>query len=101
MIPGGGEFEDLEALQSWTDSRTDDCAARLRCPATGGSVAEAWERERALLTPLPETLPEPFDVVRDCRVGEDCLVNFKGRQYSVPFPAVPQVVEVRGLANHV
>ncbi len=75
-------------------------AAALPGP-TGSSVAEAWERERALLTPLPETLPEPFDVVRDCRVGEDCLVNFEGRQYSVPFPFVQLVVEVRGLANHV
>ena len=99
--PGAEYFEGLEALQCWTDLRIDARAARLRCPATGTSVAEAWQRERVLLTPLPETLPEPFDLVRNCRVGDDCLVNFEGRQYSVPFGFARQVVEVRGLASDV
>lgn len=99
--PGSAQFEDLEALQRWTDAQIDARSARLRCPATGTSVAEAWAQERALLTPLPETLPEPFDLVRDCRVGDDGLVHFEGRQYSVLFRFVRQVVEVRGLARHV
>jgi hypothetical protein len=50
-------FDSLEALQAWTDARVEDRAHHLSCAATGTSVAEAWEIERALLTPLPETLP--------------------------------------------
>ena len=99
--PSGQVFDSLEALQAWTDSRLSERAAWRRCPMTGTSVAEAWARERALLTPLPETLPEAFDIVVDRPVGIDGLVNFEGRQYSVPFRFVRQTVEVRGLANRV
>ena len=54
-----------------------------------------------MLTPLYETLPEPFDVVVRRPVGIDCMVNFEGRQYSVPFRFARQEVEVRGLAGRV
>jgi len=74
---------------------------KLRCPATGTSVAEAWAREREQLTPLPDPLIEPFDIVVRRPVGLDCLVSFEGRRYSVPFRFVMQEVEVRGLANRV
>ena len=101
LDPYGEVFDSLETLQAWTDARLDERAARLRCPATGTSVAEAWEVERRLLTPLPETLPEPFDIVVRRTVGLDCLVSFESRQYSVPFRFVRQDVEVRGLAGRV
>ena len=39
-------FDSLEALQAVTDARLEERAARLRCPATGTSIAEAWEQER-------------------------------------------------------
>jgi hypothetical protein len=94
-------FDSLEALQAVTDARLEERAARLRCPTTGTSIAEAWEQERRLLTPLPETLAEPFDVVVRRPVGIDCLVSFEGRQYSVPFRFARQEVEVRGLAGRV
>ena len=94
-------FESLERLQAATDERLSERAARLRCPATGQSVAEAWEIERRLLTPLPEELPEPFDVVVRRPVGVDCLVSFEGRRYSVPFRFVGREVEVRGLSGRV
>lgn len=99
--PYGEVFESLEALQAWTDARLAERAERLRCPPVGTSVASAWEDERLLLTPLPETLPEPFDIAVRRPVGIDCLVNFEGRQYSVPFRFVGQEVEVRGLAGRV
>jgi hypothetical protein len=99
--PYGQEFDSMEALQAWSDARLEERAHHLRCPATGTSVAEAWERERQLLTPLPETLPEPFDIVVRRMVGPDCMVNVEGRQYSVPFRVVQQEVEVRGLAGRV
>src|SRR5215212_8116700 len=50
----GQVFADLAALQAWTDRRLEELAGERRCPASGTSVAEAWARERALLTPLPE-----------------------------------------------
>ncbi len=101
LDPYGEVFDSLEALQAWTDARLEARAEHLRCPATGTRVAEAWEIERRLLTPLPETLPEPFDIVVRRTVGIDCLVAFEGRQYSVPFRFVRQEVEVRGLAGRV
>jgi transposase len=94
-------FDSIEALQAATDARLEERASELRCPATGSSIAEAWEQERRLLTPLPETLPEPFDLVVRRPVGVDCMVNFEGRQYSVPFRFVGREVEVRGLAGRV
>lgn len=94
-------FESLERLQAATDERLAERAERLRCPATGQSVAEAWEIERRLLTSLPEELPEPFDVVVRRPVGIDCLVSFEGRRYSVPFRFVGREVEVRGLSGRV
>lgn len=94
-------FDSLEQLQAVTDARLAERAARLRCPVTGTTIAEAWDEERRLLTPLPETLPAPFDVVVRRPVGVDCLVSFEGRRYSVPFRFVRQEVEVRGLAGRV
>lgn len=99
--PYGQAFSDLAALQSWTDARLETLAAARQCPATGSSVAEAWRRERRRLTPLPETLPDPFDALATRRVGRDGLVAFEGRQYSVPFRFVGQDVEVRGGAGTV
>ena len=101
IAPYGESFADLAGLQAWTDERVAARAAERRCPATGTSVAEAWARERPLLTPLPETAPEPFDVVVARTVGRDGLVAFEGRQYSVPFPLVGETVEVRGIAGAV
>ncbi|MDZ7749931.1 MAG: hypothetical protein U5K43_14905 [Halofilum sp. (in: g-proteobacteria)] len=53
--------------------------ARRTCPATGTDVLTAWAAERAALGPLPEPLPEPFDVAVTRRVAPDCTVVFEGR----------------------
>ena len=53
-------------------------------------------QERRLLTPLPETLPEPFDVVVRGRSGSTASSASKGAAYSVPFRFVGREVEVRG-----
>jgi len=94
-------FVSLEHLQAATDARLEERAKRLRCPITGTPIAEAWAQERRLLTPLPETLPDPFDVVVRRPVEIDCMVSFEGRRYSVPFRFVDQEVEIRGLAGRV
>jgi transposase len=88
-------FADLAALQAHTDTALAADRTRRRCPATGQSVAEAWEAEQALLRPA-DTLPAVFDVVVTRRVQKDCLVHFEGRGYSVPFALAWKQVEVRG-----
>jgi len=99
LDPNRRAWTDLAELQRWTDARLDALAAERICPATGTSVAEAWARERPYLTHLPETLPDPFDVIAVREVGIDALVSFEGRQYSVPFRFVGERVEVRGCAG--
>jgi hypothetical protein len=96
-----GDFGSIEDLQGWTDERLDRWTRRAICPATGTAVATAWEEERALLRPLPATLPEPFDVVVSRPVPKDLMIHFEGRQYAVPFDLVGRSVEVRGLAAKV
>jgi len=99
--PSRQAWRDLAELQAWSDERAEASARRRRCPVTGVSVWETWHEERRLLTPLPETLPEAFDVALTRPVGIDSLVSFEGRQYSVPFVHVGMSVEVRGCANTV
>ena len=99
-IPTTQAWESVEHLQSATDAALLDSAHRRRCPATGGSVFDAWKAERMALAPLP-ILPAPFDNVATRRVGRDGLVAFEGRQYSVPFAFLDRQVEVRGGADRV
>jgi hypothetical protein len=73
---------------------------RRQCPATGGSVLEAWEQERPRLGELV-SLPRPFDVVVRRQVAADCTVRFEGRSYSVPFRLLGREVEVFGCAGQV
>jgi hypothetical protein len=101
LDPTRRDWADLAALQAWTDARLEELSRERTCPATGLSVAASWAAERALLTPLPETLPEPFDVVGLRTVGIDGLVAFEGRQHGVPFRHVGGRVEVRGCAGTV
>jgi len=96
--PSSMAWRDLAELQAWSDERGERSARRRLCPITGLTVWESWNAERLLLAPLPETLPEPFDVALTRRVGIDGLVSFEGRQYSVPFAHVGNNVEVRGCA---
>jgi transposase len=95
------EFESLDQLQEWTDKKLEAAQRRRRCPATGSTIAEAWRLEQTLLQPLPDPLPEPFDVVIQRAVHMDCTVAFEGRRYSVPFRYAAGSVEVRGTAVHV
>ena len=96
--PRGRRFDGLGELQAWTDEQLDLDAGRRMCPATGRSVHETWLEERRHLQPLP-ILPAPFDVAITRPVHPDCLVNFDGRSYSVPFALVGKTVEARGCAE--
>ncbi|MEK6237295.1 MAG: hypothetical protein N2C14_21500, partial [Planctomycetales bacterium] len=55
--------------------------------------------EQPLLRPVPATLPEPFDLIKECDVYKDCTISFEGRNYAVPFRYVRQRVEVRGCSH--
>jgi hypothetical protein len=90
----------LPPLQAAVTARLAELEARLRCPVTGTSIAEARQVERRALLPLP-ILGEPFDVIVARRVHRDALVAFEGRQYSVPFVWVGRDVELVGTAQHV
>ena len=95
LDPRRRTFESLEELQLWTDAQLDRWCETAICPITGTTVRAAWEAELDRLAPLP-LLPEPFDVAVTRPVHKDCMVNFEGRSYSVPFQYVGRRVEVRG-----
>jgi len=97
----GKRFGSLAELQAYTDKRLETEGKRAICPATGKTVEASWQAEKALLRPLPAVLPEPFDLVRDCPVHDDCTVRFEGRAYTVPFAYVRLQVEVRGCSGFV
>lgn len=93
-------WTDLTPLQAAVTGRLAELEARLRCPATGTTIAEARRAEQRALLPLP-VVGEPFDLIVARRVHRDALVSFEGRQYSVPFVWVGRDVEVLGTARHV
>jgi len=94
-------FSSLESVQHASDERRVERAQKLVCPVTGRSMYDTWLDEMHLLKPLPMTLPVPFDTQVLRVVGDDCLVNFEGRQYHVPFPLMRRNVEVRGCSGAV
>ena len=98
LIREADRFQDLEHLQRVSDERVLGRARRLVCPVTGKSVHDTWCDERGDLLPLPETLPEPFDVQVSREVGDGCLIGFEGHRYAVPFTSYGRMVEVRGCA---
>lgn len=70
-----------------------------KCPVTGESVHATWLKERDLLRPLPATMPEPFDLIKQAQVYKDCTIRFEGKTLSVPFRYAHKTVEVRGCAQ--
>ena len=97
----GRHFDGLTGLQAWTDADRAARALKRICPVTGLSVAASWEAEKPFLRPLPEFLPEPFDLVKTAPVHKDCMVHFEGRSYAVPFLCTGREVEVRGCSGTV
>ena len=94
-------FTSLEDLQAYTDRETARWHRKRLCPATGQTVEASWKAEMAFLGPLPETLPEPFDLVKTRKVHKDSTIRFEGRTYAVPFGFAFGRVEARGCAGKV
>ncbi len=95
----GRHFDGSEGLQAWTDADRAACAHKRICPVTGLSVAASWEAEKPFLRPLPELLPEPFDLVKTVPVHKGCVVHLEGRSYVAPFVYAERTVEVRGCSG--
>lgn len=94
-------FTSLEDLQIYTDQQLSRDAHVRKCPVTGQSVFETWQTEQQLLRPLPQALPEPFDLIRTCPVHKDSTIRFEGRTYTVPFQYAYRTVEVRGCSGFI
>ena len=78
-------FASIEELQRYTDETMQREAVVRKCPVTGESVHATWLKERELLRPLPATMPEPFDLIKQAPVYKDCTIRFEGKTLSVPF----------------
>jgi transposase len=89
-------FSSIEELQRYTDEMMQRESVVRKCPVTGESVQATWLKERELLRPLPATMPEPFDLIKQAQVHKDCTIRFEGKTLVVPFRYAYQSVEVRG-----
>src|SRR5690606_18360390 len=89
------EWPELAPLQAELDERAAALLRRLKCPATGTTVAEALRAERLHLQPLRD-MEAPYGVVVSRRVSQDCPLSSEGRLCSVPFHWVGRTVEVLG-----
>ena len=101
IVRKGERFISIEDLNSAVLERTVARSKKLINPVTGDSVHDTWLAEREVLQALPAALPIPFDVQVVRTVGRDCLINFEGRQYAVPFRFTGRPVQVRGAPGKV
>jgi transposase len=87
-------FKDVEDLnrqaQAWCDGPACD---RRWVDDDSMTVAEAFEKERALLLPLPHA-PFVTDERRELTVGKTPYIRFDHNDYSVPHELVRQTVAV-------
>ena len=70
-------FVSFGDLQIYTDETLARDSIVRKCPVTGKSVHETWLSERELLRPLPATLPQPFDAIKQAPVHKDCTIRFE------------------------
>lgn len=96
-IPVVQTMDELNShLLNWCEAS----AARDKVPHTQRTIADVWEKERAVLHPLPQA---PFEA---CRVTEGFVsklstVTFETNQYSVPCQYVGQSVWIKGYVDRV
>jgi hypothetical protein len=87
-------FKDVEDLNRQAQAWCDGPACERRWVEDDGmTVGEAFQKERALLLPLPQT-PFPTDERRELTVGKTPYVRFDHNDYSVPHELVRQTVVV-------
>ena len=87
-------FRDVEDLNRQAQEWCDGPACQRRWVEDDRlTVAQAFEKERALLLPLPQT-PFPADERCELTVGKTPYVRFDHNDYSVPHELVRQTVVV-------
>jgi hypothetical protein len=75
-------FPDLEALNNWLEDRCKVLWAETAHGTLPGSIADAWEAEKAALMPLPTAFDGFVELSK--RVSPTCLITFDRNRYSVP-----------------
>ena len=75
-------FSDLEALNNWLEDRCKVLWAETAHGTLPGSIADAWDAERAALMPLPTAFDGFVELSK--RVSPTCLITFDRNRYSVP-----------------
>ncbi|MHC4406092.1 MAG: IS21 family transposase [Planctomycetota bacterium] len=94
-------FRDVDDLNRQAQQWCDGPACQRRWVEDDRlTVAEAFEKERALLLPLPQT-PFSTDERRELTVGKTPYVRFDHNDYSVPHELVRQTVVVMASLNTV
>lgn len=92
-------FASLADLNDWLLQRCQALWHEIDHSRLGGTVAQAWERERSQLMPMPR----PFDgfVDHTKRVSPTCLVHFERNRYSVPASYANRPVSLRVYADRI
>lgn len=92
-------FASLADLNDWLLQRCQALWHEIDHGRLGGTVAQAWERERSQLMPMPR----PFDgfVDHTKRVSPTCLVHFERNRYSVPASYANRPVSLRVYAERI
>lgn len=94
-------YKDLADLNAQALGFCQTEAARRRCPDDSTlTVQAAWEKERALLLPIP-TPPYPTQERIEVRVGKTPYVRFDKNDYSVPHTACRRTLTVLASADTV
>lgn len=87
-------WRDLDDLNAQALDFCQKEAARRRCPEDHTlTVQAAWEQEKPLLLPIPQT-PFPTEERIEVRVGKTPYVRFDKNDYSVPHSAVRRTLTV-------
>jgi transposase len=77
-------FRNLAEVQEFIDQKLDNFCQRTICPATGTTIAEAYEYEKKYLGPLPEGKTEIPVATAVTKVQKGSLVWFQGNYYQIP-----------------
>lgn len=87
-------FGSLQELNEQAQTFCEKEAAQRRCPEDHTlSVRAAWELERPLLLPIPQT-PFPVEERLEVRAGKTPYIRFDKNDYSIPHTAVRRTLTV-------
>jgi len=77
-------FRDLDHLQDFINQKIDELCSRTICPATGTTVAKAFEYEKKYLNQTVEKISEIPEEAVSAIVQKGSLVWYRGNHYQIP-----------------